>query len=99
VDLIMSIAFAEIPRKKFESKEDDAREKFWIVYNWKFLIYKKSSSFVMLVKSVRLWRARHVVQMEERRNIWRIFVGKSFRKPAVSRLPRIRGDNIKLNVT
>jgi hypothetical protein len=28
VDLVMSIAFAEIPSKKFESKEDDAREKF-----------------------------------------------------------------------
>jgi hypothetical protein len=37
--------------------------------------------------------------MEERRNICRIFVGKSFRKPAVSRLPIIREDNIKLSLT
>jgi hypothetical protein len=34
----MSIAFAEILRKKFGSKEIDAKEKFWILHNWELLI-------------------------------------------------------------
>lgn len=34
----MSIAFAEIPRKKSGSKEVDVKEKFRILYNWELLV-------------------------------------------------------------
>jgi hypothetical protein len=39
-----------------------------------------------------------MVKMGERRNAHRMFVGKSLRKTPVSRLSRIREDNIKLSL-
>jgi hypothetical protein len=37
----MSIAFAEIPWKKFGRKKDDVREKFMTLCNWELLVLKK----------------------------------------------------------
>lgn len=40
-----------------------------------------------------------MVQMGERRNTYRIFMGKSLRKASVSKLSRTKEDSIKLSLT
>jgi hypothetical protein len=59
-------------------------------------LHNPSPSIIRMIKSRRMRWARHVARMGEKRNAYRILVGKPERKRPLGR--RRRGDNIKMDL-
>jgi hypothetical protein len=57
-----------------------------------------SRNIVRVIKSRRMWWARHVARMGEGRSVYRVLVGRPEGKRSLGRQRRRWKDNIKMNL-
>jgi hypothetical protein len=78
-----------------ESSCEDGKEPLGFI---KFLKFSISPSIIKIIKPRRMRWAGHVAQMGEKRNVYRLLVGKPERKRPLGRPRRRWIDNIKMDL-
>jgi hypothetical protein len=85
-------------RRIFGPKRDDVMGEWRKLHNEELHDLYSSSSIIRIIKSRRMRRAGHVARMGEKRNAYRLFVGKPEGKRPLER-PRWRWvDNIRMDI-
>jgi hypothetical protein len=85
-----------VPRRIFEPKRDD------VIGGWKKLLSEELQSLNSLPSLIRMTKPRrmrstgHVARMENKRNAYRILMGKAEGKRPLGRTRRRLVDNIKM---
>jgi hypothetical protein len=82
----------------FGSKRDEVTGGWRKLHNEELHILYSSPSIIRIIKSRRMRWAGHVARMGEKRDIYRIFVGKSVGKRPLERPRRMWLDNIKMDL-
>jgi hypothetical protein len=84
-------------RRKFGPKRDEETGGWRKLHNEELHKLYSSPSIIRIIKSRRMRWTRHVARMGEKRNAYRILVGKPEGKRPLGR-PRRRWVNIKMNL-
>jgi hypothetical protein len=88
----------KVLRRIFGPKRDEVTEGWRKLHNEEFRDLYSSPSIIRIIKSRRMRWAGHVAQMGEKRNAYRLLVGKPGGKRPLGR-PRLRWvDNIKMDL-
>jgi hypothetical protein len=82
----------------FGPKRDRVTGGWRKLYNKELHNLNTSQSIIRIIKSRRMRWAGHVARMGERRNVYRLLVGKSEGKRPLGRPRRRRMDNIKTDL-
>jgi hypothetical protein len=86
-------------RRIIGSKRNEVTEGWRKLYNEELHNFYSSPSITRMIKSKRMRLAGHVARMGQKRNVYRILVGKPEGKRPLGR-PRCRWvDNIKMELT
>jgi hypothetical protein len=85
-------------RKVFGPKRDEVTGDWRKLHNEKLHYLYSSPNIIRMIKSRRMRWTKHVAQMRETRNAYRIFVGKSEGKRPLGRPRRKWVDNIKIDL-
>jgi hypothetical protein len=85
-------------RRIFGSKRDGVTEGLRKLPNEEFHNLYSSPSIIRIIKSRRMWWAGHVARMKEKRNVYRLLVGKPEGKRPLGRPRRRWIDNIKIDL-
>jgi hypothetical protein len=85
-------------RRIFGSKRDEVMGEWRKLHNKELRDLYSSPSIVRIIKSRRLRWAGHVARMGEKRNAYRLLVGKPERKGPLERPRRRWVDNIRMNL-
>jgi hypothetical protein len=85
-------------RKIFGTKRDEVTGEWRKLHNEELRDLYSSPSVISLIKSRRIRWAAHVARMGERRNAYRLLVGKPEGKRALGRPRRRWVDNIKMDL-
>jgi hypothetical protein len=85
-------------RRIFVPKRDEVTEGWRKLHNEELCDLYSSPSIIRVIKSRRMRWARHVAQMGEKRNAYRLLVGKPEGKRPIGRLRRRWVDNIKMDL-
>jgi hypothetical protein len=87
-----------LPRRIFEPKRDEVMGDWRKLHNEELHNLYSSPSIIRVIKSRRMRWAEHVARMGEKRNAYRILMGKPEGKRPLGR-PRCRWvDNIKMDL-
>jgi hypothetical protein len=85
-------------RRIFGPKRDEVTGDWRKLHNEELQNFYSSPNIIRMIKSRRMRWAGHVARMEEKRNAYKIFMGKPERKRPLGR-PRSRWvDNIKIDL-
>jgi transcription termination factor 2 len=87
-----------VPRRIFGSKRDKVIGWWRKLHNEEFLDLHSSPSIIEMIKARRMRWAGHVARMAEKRNAYRLLVGKPERKRALGRPRRRWVDNVKMDL-
>jgi hypothetical protein len=85
-------------RKIFGPKRDEVTGELRKLHNEELRDLYSSPSIIRMIKSKRIRFAGHVARMGEKRNEYRLLVGKTEEKRPLERLTRRRMDNIKMDL-
>jgi hypothetical protein len=85
-------------RKIFGPKRDEVIEGLRKLYNEELHNLYCSPSIIRIIKSRRMRWARNLARMGEKKNEYRILVGKPERKRSLGRPNRRSEDNIKMDL-
>jgi hypothetical protein len=85
-------------RRIFEPKTDGVTGGWRKLHNEELHNLYSSPSIIRIMKSRRMRWARHVARMGEKRNVYRLLVGKPEGKRALGRPRRRWIDNIKMDL-
>ena len=85
-------------RRIFGPKRDEVTGKWRKLHNEELHDVYCSPNIVRMIKSRRMRWAGHVVHMGEKRDVYRVLVGKSKRKSPLGRPKRRGEDNIKMDL-
>jgi hypothetical protein len=85
-------------RRMFGSKRDEVMGEWRKLHNEELHNLYSSPSINRIIKSRRMSSAGHVVRMREKRNVYRLLVGKSEGKRPLGRPRRRWMDNIKTDL-
>jgi len=85
-------------RRIFGPKRDEVTGKWRKLHNEELYDLYCSPDIVRVIKSIRIRWAGHVVRMDERRGVHRVFVGKPERRRPLERSRRRWEDNIKMDL-
>jgi hypothetical protein len=88
----------KVLRRIFRPKRDEVTGGWRKLHNEELRDLLSSPSIIRILKSRRMRRAGHVARMEEKRNAYRLFVGKSEGKRPLGRPRRRWVDNIKVDL-
>jgi hypothetical protein len=85
-------------RRMFGPRRDEVKESSRKLHNEELRKFYSSPSIIRIIMSRRMRRAGHVARMGEKRNTYRLLVGKPEAKRPLGR-PRCRWvDNIKMDL-
>jgi len=85
-------------RRIFGPRRDEVTEDWRKLHNEEFNDLYSSPNIVRVIKSRRIRWAGHVACMGDRRGVYEVLVGKTYRKGPLGRPRRRRDDNIKLDL-
>jgi transcription termination factor 2 len=85
-------------RTIFGPKRDEVTGEWRKLHNKELHNLYSSSSIIRIIKSRRIRWAGHVARMEEKRNVYRLLVGKSEGKRPLGRPRRRWVDNIRMDL-
>jgi hypothetical protein len=85
-------------RKILGPKRDEVTGEWRKLHNEEFCDLYSSPSIIIIIKSRRMRWAGHVVRMGERRNAYRLLVGKTEGKRSLGRPRRNWVDNIRMDL-
>jgi hypothetical protein len=85
-------------RRLFGPKRDEVKGEWRKLHNEKLRDLYSSPSIIRLIKSRRIRWAGHVAQMGEKRNAYRLLVGKPEEKRPIGRPRRRWVDNIRMDL-
>jgi hypothetical protein len=85
-------------RRIFELRRDGVTEGWRRLHNKELHNLYSSPSIIRIIKSSRMRWAGHVARMGEKRNVYRLLVGKPEGKIPLGRLRRRWIDNIKMDL-
>jgi hypothetical protein len=85
-------------RKIFGPKRDEVTGEWRKLHNEKLRDLYSSQSIIRIIKSRRMRRAGHVARMGEKRNAYRLLVGKSEGKRPLGKPRRRWVDNIRMDL-
>jgi hypothetical protein len=88
----------KVLRKIFGPKRDEVSGEWRKLYNEEFRDLYSSPSIIRIIKSIRMRWAGHVARMGEKRNAYRLLVGKPKGKRPLARPRRMWLDNIKMDL-
>jgi hypothetical protein len=90
--------FGPKKRRIFGSKRDEVTGEWRKMHNKKLHDLYSSPSIIRIIKSRRMRWAGHVARMGEKRNAYRLLVGKPEGKRPLGRLRRRWVDNIRMDL-
>jgi hypothetical protein len=85
-------------KRIFRPKRDEVKMKWRKLHNEELNYLYSSPSIVWVIKSKRMRWAGHVAHNGERRDVYRVLVGKPEGKRLVGRPRRRKEDNIKMDL-
>jgi hypothetical protein len=85
-------------RRIFGPKRDGMTGGWRKLYNEELHNLYSSPSIIRIMKSRRMWWAGHVARMGEKRNVYRLLIGKPEGKRPLGRPRRRWADNIKMEL-
>jgi hypothetical protein len=85
-------------RRIFGSKRDEVTEGWRKLHNEELRDLYSSQSIIRIIKSKRMRLARHAARMGEKKNAYRLLVGKPEGKRPLGRPRRRWVDNIKMDL-
>jgi transcription termination factor 2 len=85
-------------RKIFGPKKDEVTGEWRKLHNEELRVLNSLPSIIRIIKSRRMRWAGHVARMGEKRNAYRLFVGKPEEKRPLGRTRRRWVDNIKMDL-
>jgi hypothetical protein len=85
-------------RRIFGPKRDEVTGEWRILHNEEFRDLYSSPSIIRLITSRKMRSEGHVARMEEKRNAYRLLVGKPEGKRLLGRPRRMWVDNIKMKL-
>jgi hypothetical protein len=88
----------KVLRRIFRPKSDEVRERWRKLHNEELHDLYSSPSIFRIIMSRRMRWAGHATQMGEKRNVYRLLVGKPEGKRALGRTRRRWVDNIKMDL-
>jgi hypothetical protein len=83
----------------FGSKRDEVMQDWRILHNEELHNLYSSPKIIIVIRSTKMRWARHVAGLEEKRNAYRILVGKPEVRRSLGRPRRRWMDNIKIDLT
>jgi hypothetical protein len=85
-------------RRIFGPKRDEVTGGWRKVYNEELHNLHPSSSIIKMIKSRRMRWTKHVAQLVDKRNVYRILMGRPEEKRSLGRTRRRCVDNIKMDL-
>ena len=81
-------------RKIFGPRRDEVTGEWRKLHNEELNVFYSSLNIFRVIKSRRMSRAGHIARMEDRRGVYRVFVGKPEGKRLLGRIRRRWKDSI-----
>jgi hypothetical protein len=88
----------KVLRSIFGPKRNEVTGEWRKLHNEELRDFNSSPSIIRIIKSRWIWWAGHVARMEEKRNAYKLFLGRPNGKRPLGRLRRRWVDNIKIDL-